>query len=615
MSGGGIDSPRADQYRLYFLKKGTDMAEIHIEGRKDKIQGLKEHAKLREAKVLDEFDPKADAENLPTHIVVSNASLSATSIAEALGFASLEDFFSFLNAHSIQVVTRRWADKGNAFWRPPFAPPLISKHELHHAFITPRAQVQSSPRSPMQSVRNVRPKVDSTAVLGQRVSSQGASPPATTAAVPIGPQISSQGVAPPQPITVAAPKSIPVASFRKNQELSDLFRDMAKLYQSAPLEDGDGFKALSFSTTSSRLKRLPFEVNDSESVNKISGFGLSTREIIQEYLDTNSCRRLIELQTDPDRVRMRLFMNIWGVGKVRARELAAVAKSIEDLKRGLDAGRIKLDRNQLIGLECYDDILEEMSRDEVEKIFEIVKDCVLNRFPSAELSLMGSYRRGVKATCGDADILITHPDHVQGVPPKFLGTIVDELCTQGHIAFHLTYIAGMKPANFETLPEKFKQYMTDPIHYGRAAEKKDKAFGSSTTYMGVFNSPVVPGRRRRVDIKFYPYQERAFATLYFTGNGHFNRSMRLWSDRKKNATLNDRGLFEKGTDSRVRDKSGKEFLPTTEREIFDWLGLAWKEPNDRDGFDAVEAVDGEVFHVTHLSKMEEKLEAEHEWIK
>jgi DNA polymerase beta thumb len=91
--------------------------------------------------------------------------------------------------------------------------------------------------------------------------------------------------------------------------------------------------------------------------------------------------------------------------------------------------------------------------------------------------------------------------------------------------------------------------------------------------------------------------------------------MRLWSDRKKNATLNDRGLFEKGTDSRVRDKSGKEFLPTTEREIFDWLGLAWKEPNERDGFDAVEAVDGEVFHVTHLSKMEEKLEAEHEWIK
>ena len=57
---------------------------------------------------------------------------------------------------------------------------------------------------------------------------------------------------------------------------------------------------------------------------------------------------------------------------------------------------------------------------------------------------------------------------------------------------------------------------------------------SSAMYMGVFNSPVHSGKRRRIDIKIYPYRERVFAYLYFTGNGHFNRSMRLWSKRKFN---------------------------------------------------------------------------------
>jgi DNA polymerase/3'-5' exonuclease PolX len=418
--------------------------------------------------------------------------------------------------------------------------------------------------------------------------------------------------------SASAPKQILVSPFSKNQELSDLFREIAKLYQSAPLEHGDEFKALSFSTTSSRLKRLNFEVTDSDLVKNISGFGPSTLQIIQEYLDTHRSGRLIELQTDPKRVRIRKFMNVWGVGIVRARELARVASNVDELRRALDEGRIKLDRNQLIGLECYEDIQEEMSREEVEAIFAIVKDCVELRFPSAELSLMGSYRRGVKATCGDADILITHPDHVPTVPPMWLGRIVDDLCAKDHVAYHLTFISGMRPERFETLPVDAERHMADPSHYGRAAEKSAKHASSSYTYMGVFHSPVVPGRRRRVDIKFYPYQERAFASLYFTGNGHFNRSIRLWSDRKRHATLNDHGLFERGTSMRVRDRCGKDFLPREEREIFDWLGLAWREPHERDGFDAVEDVDGSVLDATRLSQKEKEHwltgEAEHPWI-
>ena len=49
-------------------------------------------------------------------------------------------------------------------------------------------------------------------------------------------------------------------------------------------------------------------------------------------------------------------------------------------------------------------------------------------------------------------------------------------------------------------------------------------YSQSESYMGVFVSPVVKDKRRRVDIKIYPFRLRVFASLYFTGNGWFNRS-------------------------------------------------------------------------------------------
>ena len=33
----------------------------------------------------------------------------------------------------------------------------------------------------------------------------------------------------------------------------------------------------------------------------------------------------------------------------------------------------------------------------------------------------------------------------------------------------------------------------------------------------------------RIDIKYYPRDEFAFAVLYFTGSDAFNRRMRLWA--------------------------------------------------------------------------------------
>ena len=55
--------------------------------------------------------------------------------------------------------------------------------------------------------------------------------------------------------------------------------------------------------------------------------------------------------------------------------------------------------------------------------------------------------------------------------------------------------------------------------------------------------------------------------------------MRLWASRFS-YTLNDHGLFKRDTRMRVMEAR-------TEREVFERLGLEYRNPEERDCFDAV----------------------------
>lgn len=275
-------------------------------------------------------------------------------------------------------------------------------------------------------------------------------------------------------------------------------------------------------------------------------------------------------------------------------------KTIDDVRKALKDNKLTFERNQWIGVQCYEDFLEQMTRLEVERIGKVLKDAVLEEFPGqehkVEITIMGSYRRGAPA-CGDVDVLITHQDYVNAVPPQMLGEVVEKLLDAGSMAFHLTLISGMKVRKKDEFNEGgFNDCVAVPCK-----EKADKYSGSS--YMGVFNSPAVAGKRRRVDIKFYPYRARAFCWLYFTGNGFFNRSMRLWATRKHGLKLNDHGLYTREGEQSVLEVS-------EEREVFSYLGLEWKEPHERDCFDAVVGDDDP----DKISATERNEERDHQWI-
>lgn len=107
--------------------------------------------------------------------------------------------------------------------------------------------------------------------------------------------------------------------------------------------------------------------------------------------------------------------------------------------------------------------------------------------------------------------------------------------------------------------------------------------GQQQKYLGVCQLPG-PGRRhRRLDIIVVPYSEFACALLYFTGSAHFNRSMRALA-KTKGMSLSEHALSTAVVRNAQGHKVGSgQVLPTpTEKDVFRFLGLPYREPAERD---------------------------------
>lgn len=83
--------------------------------------------------------------------------------------------------------------------------------------------------------------------------------------------------------------------------------------------------------------------------------------------------------------------------------------------------------------------------------------------------------------------------------------------------------------------------------------------------------------------------------------------MRLWAKRRFNYRLNDHGLFVSGTNDRVM-KAFKE------RDVFEKLQLVYKEPWERDCFDAVEPIEQNEFTELEMTEYEVKKDDLHIWV-
>ena len=160
--------------------------------------------------------------------------------------------------------------------------------------------------------------------------------------------------------------------------------------------------------------------------------------------------------------------------------------------------------------------------------------------------------QSIPASCGDLDVLITHPD--ESVLEGLLDKIIAKLHKEDFLTHDLTF-------------------------------HKE---GNQRKYLGVcklLSGNNERSKYRRLDIIVVPPTEKATALLYFTGSAHFNRSMRLLAS-KMGMSLSEHSLR---TNILRGGKGNKEklnqgcILPTPcEESVFQHLGLPYRKPCERD---------------------------------
>ncbi|XP_069467737.1 DNA polymerase lambda isoform X2 [Ambystoma mexicanum] len=287
------------------------------------------------------------------------------------------------------------------------------------------------------------------------------------------------------------------SSERKNQNHNKSITDKLEVLAKAYTVQGDRWRALGYTKAINALKSFHKPVTTYQEACTIRGIGKKMAEKIEEILESGHLRKIDHI--DESVGVMEIFSNIWGAGVKTA-----------------------------------------------QMWYQQVREVALSINPGLLSVACGSFRRG-KLTCGDVDVLVTHPD---GKSHKgVFGKLIDGLKAQG--------------------------FLTDDLvsHEDSGTQKK---------YMGVCCLPG-PGRKhRRLDVIVVPYSEFACSLMYFTGSAHFNRSMRALA-KTKSMSLSEHSLNRDVVRNGTLKVSTGFALPTrSEKDVFELLGLPFREPHERD---------------------------------
>jgi len=269
-----------------------------------------------------------------------------------------------------------------------------------------------------------------------------------------------------------------------------------------------------------------------EDVAGIKGVGDKIRLKVREIIETGKLKAAEEARAQLPLVAYKTLKDIHGIGPAKASQLIEKGiTTIEGLRAASQEDTKLLTAAQKLGLKYYEDSLLRIPRAEMtEHEYTILPGLD----PQFEGTIVGSYRRGAVSS-GDIDVLLTLPDTMSAKD-------------QGALFLHMI--------------ELFKEidYIVDTLSSGPT-----KFLG----YCQLEGKPV-----RRLDLLMIPKSEYACAILYFTGSKEFNVAFRAYA-LEKGYTLNEHRLQP--------TKDGVAPVPpfTTEKDIFDFLGLQYVEPTER----------------------------------
>ncbi|KAH6809551.1 DNA polymerase lambda [Perilla frutescens var. frutescens] len=326
-----------------------------------------------------------------------------------------------------------------------------------------------------------------------------------------------------------------------NRNITEIFGKLIDIYRAL----GDDRRSFSYHKAIPVIEKLPFKIESVDQVKHLPGIGKSLQDHIQEIVNTGKLSKLEHFEKDEKVHSISLFGEVWGIGPTTASKLYEKGhRTLDDLK--IDES---LTNSQRLGLKYFDDIKTRIPRHEVQEMESLIKKVGEEILPGVDIVCGGSYRRG-KASCGDMDFVITHPDG------------------KSHIGFLPKFVKRLKDMNF------LREDLIFSVH---SEEGTDSGVD---TYFGLC---AYPGRelRHRIDFKVYPRDIYAFGLVAWTGNDVLNRRLRLLAE-SKGFRLDDTGLFPAthGSGGKRGSKGSASLKFATEKEVFDFLGFPWLEPND-----------------------------------
>ncbi|GFP96163.1 DNA polymerase lambda [Phtheirospermum japonicum] len=331
-----------------------------------------------------------------------------------------------------------------------------------------------------------------------------------------------------------------------NRNITEIFGKLINIYRAL----GEDRRSFSYYKAIPVIEKLPFKIESADQVKDLPGIGKSLQDHIQEIVNTGKLSKLEHFQNDEKVRTINLFGEVWGIGPATAVKLYEKGyRTLDDLKNDES-----LTNSQKLGLKYFDDIKTRIPRNEVQEMESIIQKTGQEILPGVRTQVVivcgGSYRRG-KASCGDMDIVITHHDG------------------KSHIGFLPKLVKRLKDINF------LREDLIFSVHSEEGTDSGVDTYFGLCTY---------PGRelRHRIDFKVYPRDIYAFGLIAWTGNDVLNRRLRLLAE-SKGFRLDDTGLFPAtlGSGGKRGSRGSASLKFGTEKEVFDFLGFPWFEPNER----------------------------------
>lgn len=225
------------------------------------------------------------------------------------------------------------------------------------------------------------------------------------------------------------------------------------------------------------------------------------------------------------------------------------------------------------GLAFYEDLSKPVSKSKALDILKIIETEAKIILEDVLIYLIGGFRRG-KTEGHDIDILLSHP--TEGKETGLLSDLLKRLKEKGLVLY-----GGIKKSNVQdpmqytaanTSMDNFEKCFLILKDFNGKCSKNDEVTmpGNDLASLLEISSQPRNWTARRVDLVISPFSQFAFALVGWTGNKHFNRSLRDYAKKEKNMRLTSHGLY---------DFTKKQLLSaSTEKEVFAHLDLPYYEP-------------------------------------